>query len=120
MRKQIFILLILFLTVGCKILSLTDNEKRYLITDRGNKKYFLIDFIKTHQENEKLGKTPMVIIDGEPFTYHYKETNKELKISKNDIKRIEITNSEKSIPLFGNAGIYGVIRIYTYGTKTLE
>jgi len=100
--------------------NLTDIEKRYLLTDSGNKKFFLIDLIKENQENGKLGETPMVIVNGEPFTYHYKETNKKIEISKNDIKRIEIIESEKSIPLFGSAGKYGIVKLYTYGNKTLE
>ena len=120
MRKLISILLILFLTFSCKMSNLTDIEKRYLITDNGNKKFFLIDFIKENQESGKLGEIPMVIVDGEPITYHYQEVNKKFKISKTDIKRIEIMESEKSIPLFGSAGKYGVVQVYTYGIKTLE
>ncbi|KZS40091.1 hypothetical protein AWE51_25485 [Aquimarina aggregata] len=94
--------------------NLTDIEKRYLITDNGNKKFYLIDFIKENQESGKLGEVPMLIVDGKPYTYHYKELNEKIKTSKGDIKRIEIMESEKSIPLFGNAGKYGVVKVYTY------
>ncbi|GGD36529.1 hypothetical protein GCM10011343_27950 [Flavobacterium orientale] len=94
--------------------NLTDVEKHYLITDNGNKKFYLIDFIKENQERGKLGEIPMVVVDGKPVTYHYKELNEKIGISKNDIKRIEIMESEKSIPLFGNAGKFGVVQVYTY------
>ena len=114
MQKLISILMILFLIFSCKMANLTDIEKRYLITDNGNKKFYLIDFIKENQESGKLGEIPTVIIDGVPITYHYKELNEKIEISKNNIKRIEIMESEKSIPLFGSAGKYGVIQIYTY------
>ena len=120
MRKLIPILVILCLTFSCKMSNLTDIEKRYLLTDSGNKKFFLIDFIKENQENGKLGEIPMVIVNGEPFTYHYKETDKKIEISKNDIKRIEIMESEKSIPLFGSAGKYGIVKLSTYVNKTRE
>ena len=106
--------MILFLTFSCKMANLSDIEKRYLITDNGNKKFYLIEFIKKNKESGKLGEIPMIIIDGEPITYHYKELNEKIGISKIDIKRIEIMKSEKSIPLFGSAGKYGVVQIYTY------
>ncbi len=94
--------------------NLTDVKKRYLITDSGNEKFYLIDFIKVNQESGKLGEIPMIIIDGKPFTYHYKEVNEKIEISKKDIKRIEILESKKSIPLYGNDGKYGVVQVYTY------
>lgn len=105
--------MILFITFSCKLAKLTDVEKRYLMADQGIQKFYLIDFIKESQESGKLGKIPMLIVDGKPFTYHYKELNEKIEISKNDIKRIEILESEKSIPLYGNAGKYGVVQVYT-------
>ncbi len=114
MQKLVSLLLILFLTFSCKIASLTDVEKRYLISDHGNDKFYLIDFVKENQESGKLGEIPMVIVDGKPFTYHYKDPHEKIEISKNDIKRIEIMESEESIPLFGSGGQYGVVYVYTH------
>ena len=114
MTKQIRIVIIIFSTFSCKITKLTDIEKLYLIADNGNKKYYLIDFIRENQEHGKLGEIPMLIIDGNPQMYHYKEKKEKIKISKSDIKRIEIIEKEKSILLYGSAGKYGVIEIYTY------
>lgn len=114
MRKLFSILIILCVIFNCKMVNLTNVEKRYLLTDKKNEKFYLINFIKESQESGKLGEIPMVIIDGKPFIYHYKEINKKIEVSKNDIKRIEIMESEKSIPLFGSAGKYGVVQIYTY------
>lgn len=99
------------------MVNLTDVEKRYLINDNGNKKFYLIDFIKENQESGKLGEIPMVIIDGKPITYHYKEPNEKIVIVKNDITRIEIIEKEKSIPLYGSAGKFGVVQVYTNRNK---
>src|SRR5690554_179243 len=114
MRKLILILFILCLTFSCKMSNLTDIDNRYLISDNGNKKFYLIDFIKENRKSGKLGEIPMVILNGEPLTYHSKEMNKKIEISKSDIIQIEIMESKKSIQLFGNAGKYGVVKLYTY------
>ncbi|CAL2103485.1 conserved protein of unknown function [Tenacibaculum sp. 190130A14a] len=114
MRKLTLILITLTIIASCKVVEITDIEKRYLISGKGNNKFYLIDFIKENQDNEKLGEIPSVILNGEVITYHYKEEHEKILITKKEIKRIEIMESKKSIPLYGSAGKYGVIMIYTY------
>ncbi len=120
MKKLTSLLIILFLTFSCKMVNLTDVEKRYLINDSGNKKFYLIGLIKENQESGKLGEIPMVIIDGKPITYHYKEPNEKIVIARNDIMRIEIMEKDKSIPLFGSAGKFGVVQVYTNQNKIVS
>ncbi|MEZ4795645.1 MAG: hypothetical protein R2785_00625 [Flavobacteriaceae bacterium] len=114
MSRFLIVLIISLLIFSCKIANLSHIEKRYIIEDKGNKKFYLIDYIKENQESGKLGEIPMLIINGEVYRYHYKEVNTKIEISKHDIKRIEIVEKEKSISLFGSAGKYGTIYIYTY------
>lgn len=113
MRRLFPVLTIILFFSNCTTRSLSDIEKRYLINDKGNDKFYLIDFIKENQKSEKLGEIPMLMIDAELVTYHYKKDNKRIDISKAEIKRIEITEKEQSIPKYGSAGKYGVIQIYT-------
>ncbi len=114
MKKLLLLSLTFFLTFGCRTSNFTEIEKRYIIANKGNKKFYLIDIIKKNQQNGMLDSIPMLIIDGKPYTYNIKDVHEEINISKRSIKKVEIMDKEKSIPIYGKAGRNGLMLIYTY------
>ena len=103
--------MVLYMLFSCTRSNLTDTEKRYLISGSGNEKHYLIEIIRENQKNEKLGKEPMIIFNGEILYYHYQENFEKIQILKNEIEEIEIIEKEESILLFGSAGKFGLMRI---------
>lgn len=82
-RKYSLILTLLFL-LSCKTtkpvieeneVEITDIEKHYLLSDSDSEKYYVIKLIRKLQSEKKLGEIPMIIVDGEPKYYYYKERN---------------------------------------------
>ncbi len=60
---------------------------------------------------------PMIIVDGDPKYYYYKEDVKTLNINKNQIRKIKILEAENCVKTFGAACKYGLITISTTGTQ---
>jgi len=109
-----FIVLSLIIFSSCSTISITNTEQNYILKDENKSKFYLIEFIRKAQSENKLGETPMLIIDGEPTFYYNKENVKKIQIKKSDIKMIEIVESKDCVKLFGAACKYGLIRIKTY------
>ncbi len=112
--KQFLTVVLLLILSSCSTIDITNTEQNYLLKDDNNSKFYLIEFIRKAQSENKLGEIPMLIIDGEPIFYYYKENVKSIKIKKSEIKNIEITESKECVKLFGAACKYGLIRIKTY------
>ena len=112
--KQTIKYFLLLVLISCSTLNITSNEKNYLLNDENSSKYYLIEFIRKAQSEKKLGEIPMLIIDGEPIFYYYKENVELIQIKKSEIKNIEIIESKECVKLFGAACKYGLIRIKTY------
>jgi len=124
-RKYLLILPVLFF-LSCKttnpiikedIVEITDIEKHYLLSDSDSEKYYVIKLIRKLQSEKKLGEIPMIIVDGDPKYYHYKEEIKPLNIQKSKIKKIKILEAAKCVQTFGAACRYGLITINSYGTQ---
>jgi len=117
MRNSSYYLLIFSLLVfGCKSISLTEVEQRYLLKDSNSNKYYLVNLIRTNQTNGKLGVAPALYIDNS-FTADSFKKLEEIQIKKSDIRSIDILEIEKSVKLYGARGKDGFIRIMTVGTK---
>ena len=115
--KLIIQSLLLFLIVSCNTYKVSSEQKRFILFDKNKDKYFLIEYINDNQENQKLGKRPTIIInnsDGQLIIRRDKVFRNEIKFRKKDIRRIEILPKEKSVNLYGAAGIDGVIYLFTF------
>lgn len=111
-----FISVFLLLIIGCKSVSLTEIEKRYILNDSNKSKYYLIDIIRKNQADGKLGIAPALFIDDNFVADSFKKLE-EIQIKKNDINRIDITEKGKSVKLYGARGKDGFIKIWTRGNK---
>lgn len=99
------------------VVEITDIEKHYLLSDSDSEKYYVIKLIRKLQSEKKLGEIPMIIVDGDPKCYYYKEDIKPLNVEKSKIKKIKILEAEKCVQTFGAACKYGLITISTYGNQ---
>ena len=116
--KLLYILFIFIGFVSCKTVNLTETERRYLLKDSSEDKYYLINLIRERQKNETIGESPALFINDEFVADCFKKM-KEIKIKKSDIHRIEILEKEKSVKLFGARGKNGFIKIWTHGPKEI-
>jgi hypothetical protein len=126
MKARFYLISCLLIFCSCKTsrknsdneeIQITEIEKHYLLSDSGSEKYYLIKLIRKLQSEKILGETPMLIVDGDPKFYFYKENAKLPNVEKNKIKSVKITKADKCVQLFGAACKYGLITIITYGEQ---
>ena len=99
------------------VVEITDIEKHYLLSDSNSEKYYVIKLIRKLQSEKKLGEIPMIILDGDPKYYFYKEEIKPFNVEKSKIRKIKILEAEKCVQTFGAACKYGLIKISTCGSQ---
>jgi len=107
MKKYICISVCVFLLSSC-------ISKRYLLTDKGQDGKFLIRQIKKLANEGQISKTPILVIDGYPYRYEIELKKEKLKISKNNIKNIEILILETAKSIYGESGEKGIMLITTF------
>ncbi|MCY0969739.1 hypothetical protein [Chryseobacterium wangxinyae] len=113
MQKLISISLFALLA-SCSANKISVVERNYLLNEKNNDKYYLIQFIRKSQKENKLGEIPMLIIDGVPIYYFYKKDSEPIKIGRSQIINIKITENTTCAHVFGAACKYGLITIKTY------
>lgn len=113
MRKLISISLFALLA-SCSANKISVVERNYLLNEKNNDRYYLINFVRKSQKENKLGEIPMLIIDGIPIYYFNKKDFKPIKIDKGQIINIKITESSTCVHIFGAACKDGLITIKTY------
>ena len=112
-----FVSLIVF---GCSSIRINEVQRRFTLENKGEKKYFLIEYI--NKNRNLIGEVPTLIInkkDGQEIIRSDEKFDSRLNLKRNDIVRIDILSIEKSIPLYGSAGKNGVMTIYCYGKSNL-
>jgi hypothetical protein len=106
MKKITVISLMMFLLTGC-------SYNRYLLTDKGRDKKFLIQTIKNSSNTGEIQKKPIIVLDGKPYRYNYELKSQKLQISKNDIQKIEVLKKKVGIEIYGDYARDGVIVLTT-------
>jgi hypothetical protein len=89
------------------------SVNRYLLTDEGKDKRFLINTINESFKSGKIQKKPIIVVDGKPYRYDYELKSKKLQLSKNDIRRIDILEKDVGIEMYGDYAENGVIILST-------
>lgn len=62
MKTNLVLFLSCLICVSCSNYRIDNNENKYLLNDQSNSKYCLIDIIRKAQNDNKLGKDPMIIL----------------------------------------------------------
>jgi len=89
------------------------SGSRYLLTDSGRDKRFLINKIR---ESSRLGETqkkPIIVLDGKPYRYDFELKNQRLQIARNDIKSIDILKDDVGTRIYGDFAKDGVLIVTT-------
>ena len=105
--KYLILTTISALLIGC-------SSNRYMLSDKGKDKKYLIEYIDRLNKEGKITDKPLVVIDGLAFSYENLKVNK-IRISKSDISRMDYLgkNSEGAKNIYGDQGNKGVILILT-------
>lgn len=106
MKTLYRLLILMFLISGC-----TGN--RYLLSDKGKDKRFLLEAIKEASKTGEMSQKPMIIVDGIPYRYDKELKNKRLQLTKNDIKQIDRVKKEVGIKIYGDDAKEGLLLITT-------
>ena len=105
--KIIFRILILVVLIsGC-------SGNRYLLTDKGKEKRFLIETIEVSTKTGEVSKRPMIVVDGVPYRYDKELKNKRLQLSKKDIEKIERLKKDIGIKIYGESAQGGILVVTT-------
>lgn len=106
MKTLTKLLILAILVSGC-------TANRYLLTDKGKDNRFLIDLIKESSKTGKIGKKPIIVVDGVPKRFDYELKSKRLQFSKNDIENIDILKKDIGIKIYGDFAKEGVLVLTT-------
>src|ERR1035437_9884833 len=110
MKNTILIVCLFLLVASC-------SKNRYLLTDRGNDRYFLQQRIDESAKGGMISKTPMLVIDGHPFRFDEELKKQKLTLSRNNIAQIDILKTQTAVNIYGEQGKKGVVLITTSTSK---
>lgn len=110
MAKTILTFLSLVFLFSC-------SSNRYLLVDENEDKFFLSKQIKEQRKKGLISSKPIIVIDGVPHRFDKELKENELKISKSEIKKIDIVKAEAATKVYGEDAQDGVILITTKEPK---
>jgi len=113
MKHTILIVSLLLLVASC-------STSRYLLTDKGNDRYFLQKCIDDSAKTGIISKTPLLVIDGHPFRYDVELKKQKLNLSRNNITQIYILKIQNAVNIYGEPGKKGVVLISTTALKQVR
>jgi len=106
MQIHIKILIGSILLCGC-------STNRYLLTDSGKDKTFLIASIKELAKKGEISHKPLIVIDGIPYRFDVELKDKRLPLSKKDIQQVDRLKEEVGMKIYGAYAKGGVLLITT-------
>ncbi|OXA81197.1 hypothetical protein SAMN05444397_10758 [Flavobacterium aquidurense] len=105
--KRTLLLLSSILTIGCS------NQHAFVLNDSDTNKYFVLESINHAIERDQIGKSPFIVIDGNPFNYNKKQDTILLPLKKSDILRLDFLNKNSSRIIYNDKENDGAIIITT-------
>ena len=106
MKKHYTFIILTLLLSACSM-------NRYYLDDTKQDRTFLFEKIQELSRKGLISERPILVIDGIEYIKLKKINLKSMKLSKSDIKNIELLKEEKALKIFGNAGERGVLLITT-------
>lgn len=117
MKHTILIVCLLLFIASC---STNTNINRYLLTDKGDDRYFLQKCIDDSAKTGIISKTPMLVIDGHPYRNDVELKKHKLNLSRNNITLIYILRIQYAVNIYGELGRKGVVLISTTASKQVR
>ncbi|MBN2814343.1 MAG: hypothetical protein JXQ80_09715 [Bacteroidales bacterium] len=93
------------------------TANRYLLTDKGADRKFLINIIKESSKYGEIQKKPVIVVNGTPYRYDNELKNNGLQVSKKEIKNVEVLKKEVGIGIYGESAKDGVLLLTTRSTN---
>ena len=95
------------LLLGCS------NPHAFVLNDSEKNKYFVLEKINYAFEKDQIGKSPFIVIDGNPFNYNKKQDTILLPLKKSDILRVDFLNKNSSRIIYNEKENDGAVIITT-------
>jgi hypothetical protein len=89
------------------------NPKAFVLNDTEENKYFVSESIKNAFETNQIDTSPLIVIDGIPFSYNKKQDIILLPLKKSDIKSLNFLNQNSSRIIYNEKENGGAIIITT-------
>ncbi len=106
MKNCLYLLLIILSLVSC-------SSNRYVLSDTDGNKDFLKQKIDEFKKTEGISNKPIIVVDGKPYRYTHELKENKLKLSKSDIKKIDVLKKDVGIRIYGEFAEAGVLLITT-------
>lgn len=86
---------------------------KYYLDGTKQDRTFLTEKIQELSKKGLISEQPILVIDGTEYVNPKKINLKKMKLTKSDIKNIDLLKKEKALKIFGNTGERGVLLITT-------
>ncbi len=106
MKNPFLFLILIVLLSGCV-------SKRYVLTDAGKDKRFLMTAIRKASKTGQTTKKPMLVVDGVPYRYDVELEDQPLQLASMDIKQIDVIKEDIAKRVYGDPANKGVLLITT-------
>lgn len=106
MKYFIFLIFVTFIISGCRL-------NGYYLDDTKQDRAFLVEKIQEFSKRGLTSETPILVIDGVEYVNPGVINLRKMKISKRDIREIELLKKDAAMRVFGHAGERGVLLITT-------
>ncbi|MCV9932025.1 hypothetical protein OIU80_06995 [Flavobacterium sp. LS1R47] len=103
--KQILLVLSSIVILGCS------NPHTFILNDIEVNKYFISGSINHAFKENKIDKSPLIVINGVPFEYNKKQDTILLPLKKSDILNLEFLNKNSSRIIYNEKENAGAIII---------
>lgn len=104
MQKSFLILLSLF-AIGCS------NPKVFVLNEKEESRYFVQKLVNTAFENDLIGESPLIVVNGTSFKYNKKQDTILLPLKKLDIITLDFLNKNTSRIIYNEKENDGAIII---------
>ncbi|WP_239023069.1 hypothetical protein [Flavobacterium endoglycinae] len=105
--KQFLLISISVIIIGCT------KSKTFILNDSGKNRYYVSKFINDIFEENQIGKSPLIVIDGIPFKYDKIKDTILLPLKKSDINSLNFLNQNSSRIIYNEKENDGAILITT-------
>ncbi|MBF4466039.1 hypothetical protein [Flavobacterium sp. LC2016-12] len=105
--KQTLLLFSSILALGCS------HPHAFILNDFEKNKYFVLESINHAFEKDQIGRSPFIVIDGNPFNYNKKQDTILLPLKKSDILSLDFLNKNSSRIIYNDKENDGAIIITT-------
>lgn len=107
MKRALLIFALVILITGCS------NPKVFILNDKNENKYFVLNSINTAFQENQIGESPLIVINGIPFKYNKKQDSIILPFKKSEIISLDFLNKNSSRIIYNEKENDGAIIITT-------